>query len=72
VVFAFPLLFLGQLLAARPETPSRPTLALLGWELFAFALAGAVLMPVSGFWLFLLPAFILLSAARRRPPASGS
>jgi hypothetical protein len=41
--------------------------ALLGWLLVAFSLVNVVLVPVSGFWLFLAPAAIIIARSRRRP-----
>ena len=44
----------------------------LGWTLLAIAAAGAVLMPVSGFWLLFPPALLALAAARQgRPQRDG-
>lgn len=37
----------------------------LGWTLLGFAVAGIVMMPVSGFWLLLPPAVALVM--KRRP-----
>ena len=37
----------------------------LGWTLLVIAAAGAVLMPVSGFWLLVPPALLALAAARQ-------
>ena len=39
--------------------------AFLGWSLLALGLFGAILVPVSGFWLVLLLALLVLVAARR-------
>ena len=39
--------------------------AFLGWSLLALGLLGAILVPVSGFWLVLLLALLVLVAARR-------
>lgn len=55
--------------AGRPRcwTQSRTgTLpAFLGWSLLALSLFGAIFVPVSGFWLVLLLALLVLLAARR-------
>jgi len=37
----------------------------LGWLLVAFVLATVLLVPVSGFWLFLGPAAVVISRSRR-------
>lgn len=42
----------------------------LGWLLVAFATANVLLFPVSGFWLFLLPAAVVLRRTRRRDDGS--
>ncbi len=39
--------------------------AFLGWSLLALGLLGAVLVPVSGFWLVLAQAVMMLVVARR-------
>lgn len=39
--------------------------AFLGWSLLALGLFGAVLVPVSGFWLVLAQAVMMLAVARR-------
>ena len=41
----------------------------LGWTLLAFAMLGAVLIPISGFW-FLLPPAVGILARRGAPPLS--
>ena len=62
-----PLLFmLGQLclfLAERGIAPPR----WLGFEVLLVTLLAALLMPVSGFWLMLPPAALLLRASLDRP-----
>jgi len=68
----FALLILGDL-ARRMENRGAILPASLGWQLLALGVAGAVLIPASGFWL-LIPqgAWIMLRAHRlatadRRP-----
>jgi len=39
--------------------------ASLGWSLLALGLSGAILVPVSGFWLVLAQAVMMLVVARR-------
>lgn len=36
----------------------------LGWEIFAIGLVCGVLMPISGGWLFLIPAVLIVLARR--------
>lgn len=57
------LIFTGQVASwARRETGRLPRS--LGWSLLAASAAGVVLMPVSGFWL-VIPQALLLLAARK-------
>jgi hypothetical protein len=55
----------GQI-TARAE---RPLARLIGWNLLATGLAGVVVMPVSGFWLLLALAPLLLRPGRREAAA---
>ncbi len=65
VVFAVPLYLLGLLVSWIGSQRERAP-AWLGWSLLAFGLVGAFLMPVSGFWLVIAPAVLLLRRAARR------
>ncbi len=60
-----PLLFtLGQLCCwAHAQKITLP--AFLGWNLLAISTVGVVLEPISGFWLLMLPAFLIVAAARQ-------
>ena len=53
----------GLVRCAQSRTGTLP--AFLGWSLLALGLFGAILFPVSGFWLVLLLALLVLLAARR-------
>jgi hypothetical protein len=55
---------LGQLVSYAEGRGLRPP-AYLGWELAAVSLLSASLMPKGGFWLMLLPAFLLIREAGR-------
>ncbi|BAZ70495.1 MAG: hypothetical protein KME28_12850 [Pelatocladus maniniholoensis HA4357-MV3] len=58
------LLTLGQLCCwAEAQRITLP--AFLGWNLLAISLVGVFLEPISGFWLLILPAFLILIASRR-------
>jgi uncharacterized membrane protein HdeD (DUF308 family) len=58
------LLILGSLVHwAQAQTGTLP--AFLGWALLALGVAGVILMPASGFWLFLPPAVLVLTSAQR-------
>jgi uncharacterized protein DUF6463 len=56
--------FLGQLIswteARRMRTP-----AWLGWELLGLGVLGAVLMPVSGWWVIILIGALIVAGSRR-------
>lgn len=61
--FGIPLFLLGQLVwanAARPLVIPRSS----GPALLAFAVAGALVLPASPFWLALVPAALLIRATR--------
>jgi hypothetical protein len=60
-VFTF---LLGQLISFLERQGKRPP-AYIGWELAAFSLAAALLAPKDGFWLLLLPAYMLVRGARK-------
>jgi hypothetical protein len=54
---------LGQLISYMERQGRRPP-AYFGWELGAISLLSALLLPKDGFWLMLLPAFLLIKEAR--------
>jgi Family of unknown function (DUF6463) len=55
---------LGQLVSYAGRRGVRPP-AYFGWELAAVSLLCASLLPKGGFWLMLLPAFLLIKEAGR-------
>jgi hypothetical protein len=59
-VFCF---MLGQLVSYMEGRGLRPP-AYFGWELAAVSLLCAALMPTGGFWLVLVPAWLLIKEAR--------
>ncbi len=59
-VFTF---LIGQLVSSMEKRGERPP-AYIGWELAASGLAAALLAPKDGFWLLLLPAFLIVRGAR--------
>ena len=61
--------FLGQLISWS-DAQGKQTPAFLGWELLGLAALGAVLMPISGWWLVMVPAVLILAASRRGPVAT--
>lgn len=66
-VFTF---VLGQLLSWMERQGRRPP-AWLGWELIAVSLIAAALLPKGGFWLVLIPAFLIVREARRPGETTG-
>ncbi|HWM89246.1 MAG TPA: DUF6463 family protein [Thermoanaerobaculia bacterium] len=60
-VFTF---VLGQLLSWM-ERHGQPPPAWLGWELVVINLFAAALMPKGGFWLVLIPSFLIIRESRR-------
>ena len=58
--------FLGQLISWC-EGRGMPIPMFLGWELLGLAVLGALLMPVSGWWLVMIPAVLIVAGAGRAP-----
>lgn len=56
--------FLGQLISWF-EGQGRTTPAFLGWELLGLGALGAALEPVSGWWLVIVSAVLILIGSRR-------
>jgi hypothetical protein len=55
---------LGQLLSWMEQRGQRPP-AYFGWELIAINLIAAALMPKGGFWLVLIPSYLIIREAGR-------
>lgn len=55
---------LGQLLSWMEQRGQRPP-AYLGWELIGINLLAAALMPKGGFWLVLIPSFLIIRESKR-------
>jgi hypothetical protein len=55
---------LGQLLSWMEQRGQRPP-AYLGWELIVINLIAAALMPKGGFWLVLIPSYLIIRESRR-------
>lgn len=66
VLFGAAMFGTGLAISALEQAVPQALPRSLGWSLLALALLGVLLMPASGFWLALPPAFALL---RRRPLA---
>lgn len=64
LTFGITVLILGGLVRwTQTRTGALP--AFLGWSMLALGLFGAILVPVSGFWLVLAQAVMMLVVARR-------
>jgi hypothetical protein len=68
LIFSVPCVLLGQLLLFMERRALAPPRS-LAFGLLGTAILGALLMPVSGFWLVLVPAALLLRATASPPPA---
>lgn len=66
VLFGVVLFLAGQAIDAL-EAASQPVPKAVGAGLLVLCVLGIVLMPASGFWLALPPAFAVLLAGLRRP-----
>jgi uncharacterized membrane protein len=56
---------LGQIVNRAIERGDWRTVSIVGWYLLAIGIAGAAVMPVSGFWLVIAIAPLILRTARR-------
>jgi hypothetical protein len=59
------LIFLGQVLHYYIKKEQKPAPLFLGYYLLALSVAGCIIVPVSGFCLFLPQAFIIIFAKRK-------
>lgn len=59
------IIFAGLLMQRYIKDTGRPAPRSLGWFLLIFAAIGCVMAPVTGFWLFLPQALIIILAPRR-------
>lgn len=56
----------GQTLQHYIKKEQKPAPLFLGYCILAFAVAGCIMEPISGFWLFLPQALIIITANRKR------
>ena len=56
---------LGQIVDHAAEQGDGKTLAIVGWHLLLIGVVGAAVMPISGFWVVIAIAPLVLHAARR-------
>lgn len=59
------LIFWGQGMHARIKETQRPAPRSVGWSLMVVSIAGCIVEPVSGFWLFLPQAAIIVLAGQK-------
>ena len=59
-VFFGAVAFIGGIAVNALEKSSSPIPKSLGWSLLTLAIVGVVLVPVSGFWLIIPPAIVIL------------
>jgi hypothetical protein len=71
LMFGFVLMLLGEAFRGMEQSPEGVP-PRLGWLLGAICIAGAAAMPVSGFWLGLIPSVIVVRARRRPLGAEGA
>ena len=61
----FMMMLLGQLMQDYIREQKQPVAAYLGYSLLLLAIVGCIMMPLSGFWLVLPQAFIIIQANRQ-------
>jgi len=60
------IILFGMVLDHYIRQTRKPAPASLGWSLFVISIIGCLIMPLSGFWLFLPQAFIIIMANQKR------
>lgn len=60
------LILWGQTLQHYIKKEQKPAPLFLGYGILIFATLGCVLEPISGFWLFLPQAFVIIAANKKR------
>ena len=60
------LILWGQTLQYYIKKEQKPAPLFLGYCILAFAVVGCIVEPISGFWLFLPQALIIIAANRKR------
>lgn len=63
ILFGPACFLLGQLVGHAFERSDRWVLSLIGWNLLAMGVGGVLVMPVSGFWILIVLAPLVLRAA---------
>lgn len=62
------MMILGKLMQDFLSENSRPLPASLGYYLLAITIIGCIMMPLSGFWIVLPQAILIITAARKNKP----
>jgi len=65
LTWGVPMLFLGQVLHYYIKITQAPAPKSFGWNLLVFSVFGCIIFPISGFWLFIPQALIIIFANRR-------
>jgi Family of unknown function (DUF6463) len=66
-----PVLFLfGQVVNRAVEHRDAPLLNLFGWHVLVLGVVGAMVLPISGFWILIAIAPLIFKAARSAGPRS--
>ena len=65
----FMLMLLGKLMQTYSQEQNKPVPAYLGYYLLALTVIGCLMMPLSGFWL-VLPQALIIIMAHRKPAAT--
>jgi len=58
---------LGQMVAHAQDRGDRWPLDVIGWNLLAMGVVGAIVMPISGFWVLIAIAPLVFNLARSLP-----
>jgi hypothetical protein len=59
------LIFMGQVLHYYIKKEQKPAPLFLGYDLLVLSVIGCIIVPVSGFWLFIPQALIIIFAKRK-------
>jgi hypothetical protein len=62
----FMMMILGKLMQDYLKENEKPLPVSLGYYLLALSLIGCIMMPISGFWIVLPQAFLIIAAGRHK------
>ena len=60
------LILWGETLQHYQNATGKPAPTFIGWSVLVFSIIGILAMPLSGFWLFIPQAIIILAANRKK------